>query len=132
MKRRTWYSHFAKASARATGRPITFVIAALIIVITGPIFRFNAEWQEIVQTITAIVTFLMVFIIQNTQNRDTEAIHIKLDELIRATEGARNELMDLEELEPSDLDRYRTSYERLATAARRTAQPALDTGTPDV
>jgi low affinity Fe/Cu permease len=131
LKRRTWYSHFAKASARATGRPITFIVAALVIVITGPIFRFNATWQEIVQTVTAIVTFLMVFIIQNTQNRDTEAIHIKLDELIRSTQGARNELMDLEELEPKELDEYRNSYERLAAAARSSPHTALETGTPE-
>ena len=132
MKRRTWYSHFAKASARATGRPITFIVAALVIVITGPIFRFNATWQEIVQTVTAIVTFLMVFIIQNTQNRDTEALHIKLDELIRVTKGAHNTLMDLEEHEEETLESARERYTALAAAARAEVDQGLkDTGTPE-
>ena len=117
--KQSWYTHFAKASARATGRPFTFIVAALVIAITGPILRFDDRWQEIVQTVTAIVTFLMVFIIQNTQNRDTEAMQIKLDELMRNTPGARKELMDIEELEPEELDRYRTSFVKLAADARR-------------
>ena len=122
MNRRTWYTHFTKASARATGRPSTFILAALVIAITGPLFHFDDRWQQVIQTSTAIVTFLMVFIIQNTQNRDTEAIQIKLDELIRNTQGARQELMDLEELEPEDLDKYRNSFQELAAKARQASR----------
>ena len=122
MNRRTWYTHFTKATARATGRPSTFILAALVIAITGPLFHFDNRWQQVIQTSTAIVTFLMVFIIQNTQNRDTEAIQIKLDELIRNTQGARQELMDLEELEPEDLDKYRNSFQELAAEARQASK----------
>lgn len=116
-----WFSRFAKRASRFAGRPLTFALAAGLIVawlVTGPIFRFSDTWQLIINTTTTIVTFLMVFLIQNTQNRDTEAIQIKLDELIRATEGAHNALMDLEELEQGALDRFRERYEALARKAR--------------
>jgi low affinity Fe/Cu permease len=118
----SWFTHFAKATARITGRPITFGIAVAVIVIwavTGPIFQFSDTWQLVINTSTTIVTFLMVFLIQNTQNRDSEAIQIKLDELIRAIEGAQNSLLDLEELEEDDLDKMRQTYEDLAAKARQ-------------
>src|ERR671923_1982333 len=93
------------------------VIAAWVI--SGPIFHFSDTWQLVINTATTIVTFLMVFLIQNTQNRDTEAIQLKLDELIRATQGAHNALLDLEEIDEERLGRYKNSYERLAAQARQ-------------
>ena len=119
--RTAWYSRFAKMAAHFSGRPLTFVVAVAVIVVwavTGPMFGFSDTWQLVINTGTTIVTFLMVFLIQNTQNRDTEAIQIKLDELIRATGGASNALLDLEELELEKLDRFRAKYEALAQAAR--------------
>jgi low affinity Fe/Cu permease len=105
---------------------VTFAIAASVIVvwaITGPIFGFSDTWQLVINTCTTIVTFLMVFLIQSTQNRDTEAIQVKLDEIIRAIGSAQNELLDLEELEEADLDRIRETYRELAQKARRERQP---------
>jgi low affinity Fe/Cu permease len=117
-----WFTQFAKWSARVTGRPIAFGLAVGVIIVwavTGPLFDFSDTWQLVINTGTTIVTFLMVFLIQNTQNRDTGAMHIKLDELIRAIEGAHNALLDMEELEDRDIDRIRMNYERLAESARR-------------
>ncbi len=105
-----------------TGRPLTFVLAVVIILIwgaTGPLFGFSDTWQLVINTGTTIVTFLMVFLIQNTQNRDTEALQIKLDELIRAVKGARNEVLDLEEMDEKELDEIREEYLGLADRARR-------------
>ena len=116
------FNELAKWASRATGKPVTFALAALTIVvwaITGPLFGFNETWQLVINTGTTIITFLMIFLIQNTQNRDTAAIHIKLDELIRAMEGAHNALLDLEELEDRDLERLRDDYEKLAARARK-------------
>ena len=118
---RSRFARFATAASRAAGRPLTFVIAVVSIVIwaaSGPLFGFSDTWQLVINTTTTIVTFLMVFLIQNTQNRDAEAMHIKLDELIRAVEGAQNSLLDLEELEDEELDRIRSRYEDLARQAR--------------
>jgi low affinity Fe/Cu permease len=115
------FNDLAKWASRTTGRPMTFVLAALTIVIwgvTGPLFGFSETWQLVINTGTTIITFLMIFLIQNTQNRDTAAIQIKLDELIRAMEGAHNALLDLEELEDHELDRLRDDYEALAAKAR--------------
>lgn len=132
----SWFTRWAKWAARATGRPVTFVIAVAIIliwVLTGPIFGFSDTWQLVINTSTTIVTFLMVFLIQNTQNRDTEALQVKLDELIRATEGAHNAFLDLEELDEEQLDRIRTNYERLAEEARADLRSGMnDTHVPDV
>ncbi|MGE0594244.1 MAG: low affinity iron permease family protein [Vicinamibacterales bacterium] len=129
------YSRFAKAAARFCGRPRTFMLAAGVIVVwvvTGPLFDFSDTWQLVINTGTTIITFLMVFLIQNTQNRDTEAIQIKLDELIRATEGAHNALLDLEEIEEDALDRFRRKYHALAAAAREDlARGTKDTGRPE-
>ena len=122
---KTWnklISELAKWASRTTGRPTTFILAALTIIVwavTGPIFGYNETWQLVINTGTTIITFLMIFLIQNTQNRDTAAIQIKLDELIRAMEGAHNALLDLEELEDHDLERLRNDYEDLAAEARK-------------
>src|SRR6187399_1237982 len=118
---KTIFSRFARWIAAITGRPKTFGFAVLIILVwgvTGPLFHFSDTWQLVINTGTTIVTFLMVFLIQNTQNRDTEAMQVKLDELIRATKGAHNALLDLEELEEDKLDAFRARYEALASAAR--------------
>jgi low affinity Fe/Cu permease len=117
-----WFTRIAKAAARGAGKPITFMIAVAIILIwaiTGPIFHFSDTWQLVINTSTTIITFLMVFLIQNTQNRDTEALQIKLDELIRAMGGAQNALLDLEELEDEELDEIRQDYLDLAEKAHK-------------
>ena len=135
MKNTSWFSRFAKATARFTGRPRTFTLAVTVIlvwIVTGPIFHFSDTWQLVINTGTTIITFLMVFLIQNTQNRDTEAIQVKLDELIRATQGAHNALLDLEELEEEHLDQFRAKYQVLASSARENLSRGLvDTDTPE-
>lgn len=135
MASNNWYSNAAKAASRYAGRPATFSLAVLVIlvwIVTGPLFGFSDTWQLVINTGTTIVTFLMVFLIQNSQNRDTEAIQIKLDELIRATRGAHNALLDLEELDEESLDAFRTRYEALAAAARKGLRDGLhDTDTPE-
>ncbi|HEX6436415.1 MAG TPA: low affinity iron permease family protein [Candidatus Binatia bacterium] len=118
---RSWFSRFAKSTAKITGKPVTFMIAVSIVVvwaIMGPMFGFSDTWQLVINTGTTIITFLMVFLIQNTQNRDSEALQVKLDELIRATHGAQNALLDLEELEEEELDRIKAGYEKIAERAR--------------
>lgn len=130
------FDRFAKAAARFSGRPAAFTLAAGTVaawVITGPIFGFSDSWQLVINTATTVVTFLMVFLIQNTQSRDTEAMQIKLDELIRVTEAASNALLDLEELDERTLDEYRAGYEALARQSRalvaaRTAGRAAEPG----
>lgn len=135
-KSRTSFTRFAKWTARVTGRPSAFAIATAVIVawaVTGPLFSFSDTWQLVINTGTTIVTFLMVFLIQNTQNRDSEAMQVKLDELIRVVEGAHNALLDLEELEESELDRIRSKYEKLAELARAELRRGnIDTGVPKV
>jgi low affinity Fe/Cu permease len=135
MHNATWYSRMAKTTARYSGRPWVFAVAAGVIVVwlvSGPMFGFSDTWQLVINTGTTIVTFLMVFLIQNTQNRDTEAMQVKLDELIRATKGAHNALLDLEELEEDKLDAFRARYEALANAARaELGRGDLDTDTPE-
>ena len=117
----SWFSRFAKSTARITGKPVTFMIAASVVVawaVTGPLFGFSDTWQLVINTGTTIITFLMVFLIQSTQNRDSEAMQVKLDELIRATQGAHKALLDLEELEEEELDRIKAGYEEIAEQAR--------------
>ncbi|HEU5304287.1 MAG TPA: low affinity iron permease family protein [Gemmatimonadales bacterium] len=115
------FSHLAKWTARSAGHPSTFGLAVGVILIwaaTGPIFHFSDTWQLVINTGTTVVTFLMVFLIQSTQNRDGIAVQLKLDELIRAVHGARNSTLSLEELTEQELEELRTDYLRLATAAR--------------
>ena len=118
------------------GHPRAFGSAVFIVLawgLTGPLFAFSDTWQLAINTGTTIVTFLMVFLIQNTQNRDNAAAQLKLDELIRSTKGAHNALLDLEELTQEDLEQFRVTYEKLAERARRDIQSGLkDTGTPEV
>jgi low affinity Fe/Cu permease len=135
-KSRSQFTRLAKATARATGRPAAFILAVGVILawlVTGPLFRFSDTWQLVINTGTTIITFLMVFLIQNTQNRDAEAVQVKLDELLRATSGAHNALLDLEELEQRELDQIRSGYARLAEGARANLRRGeCDTGVPDV
>jgi low affinity Fe/Cu permease len=135
MQNTAMYSQFAKSASRFCGKPIVFVLAVCTIgvwIVTGPLFRFSDTWQLVINTATTIITFLMVFLIQSTQNRDTEAMQIKLDELIRATQGAHNALLDLEELEEEQLDAFRAKYQSLAQAARlRVHKGNVDTDTPE-
>ena len=114
------FSHFAQWVAHAAGTPIIFALAVLVIVgwaVTGPLFHFSDTWQLVINTGTTIVTFLMVFLIQNTQNRDTAAMQAKLDELIRATKMANNVMMNLEDLDDDTLARLREHYRKLAEQA---------------
>ena len=130
------FSRFSRWSSFVTGRPLAFNAAILIIlvwVISGPIFGFSDTWQLIINTATTIVTFLMVFLIQHTQNKDTEAMQVKLDELIRSIDGAHNALLNLEELEEEELELFRKRYLLLAREARKNIEQGLpDTGTPEI
>ena len=133
---KTWFTRFAKWTARMAGRPVSFTIAVLVIAVwalTGPLFGFSDTWQLIINTGTTIVTFLMVFLIQSTQNRDSEAIQVKLDELIRLSKGGHNALLDLEELEEEELDQIRQGYCKLAEEARaRLHRGESDTDSPEI
>jgi low affinity Fe/Cu permease len=130
------FSYVARRIAVLAGRPATFLAAVTAIVLWalgGPLFGFSDTWQLVVNTATTIVTFLMVFLIQNTQNRDTEAIQLKLDELIRATQGAHNALLHLEEMDDEQIERYQRSYRKLAAAARaKLERGELDTDSPEI
>jgi len=120
-KSTSWFTRFARVTSVAAGRPAVFFAAVAVIVIwavSGPLFQFSDTWQLVINTGTTIVTFLMVFLIQNTQNRDSEAIQVKLDELIRSIEGAHLALLDLEELDQEHLDRICRDYRDLARQAR--------------
>ena len=114
------FSRFATWASHTTGHPSTFILAVLIIlawVVSGPIFRFSDTWQLVINTSTTIITFLMVFIIQNTQNRDSVATQLKLDELIRSIENANNSLLNMEQLDEKELEDIRSGYLRLAEEA---------------
>jgi low affinity Fe/Cu permease len=125
MRRTSAFTRLAKSAARFTGRPLCFGLAVLVIVawvVTGPMFGYSNTWQLVINTGTTVVTFLMVFLIQNTQNRDGAAMQIKLDELIRAVKGAHNELVDLEDLSDQELEEMKAHYTRLAERARQKLQ----------
>jgi low affinity Fe/Cu permease len=121
----TSFTRFAKWTARTSGHPSTFALAAGVIVVwavTGPFFHFSDTWQLVINTGTTVVTFLMVFLIQNTQNRDGAAMQIKLDELIRAVHGARNTVLNLEEMTEEELEQLKAHYLSLAEQARARLQ----------
>jgi low affinity Fe/Cu permease len=129
----SWFTLFARHTAQLSGRPVAFILATLIVLawaVTGPIFHYSNTWQLVINTGTTIATFLMVFLIQNTQNRDSQAIHVKLDELIRASRGARNALLDLDNLSDEQLEKLRTHFARLADKAGRLADSAEKDGVP--
>lgn len=136
MKQTSWFDRFSKQAARAAGRSGTFTIACASVIVwitTGPLFGYSDTWQLAINTATTIITFLMVFLIQHTQNIDSQAVQIKLDELIRATKGAHNALLDLEEMTEKQLDDIQTKYGTLAKAAK--LRPRIeedDLGSPDV
>jgi low affinity Fe/Cu permease len=120
-ERRSAFTRFARWTSRMAGRPATFAGAVAVVVLwalSGPVFGYSDTWQLVINTSTTIVTFLMVFVIQNSQNSDSEAVQVKLDELIRAIEGAQNRLLDLEELDEEEIDKIRKDYRRLASEAR--------------
>lgn len=129
------FDRFAGAATHQAGSPAAFALALFVVLawaISGPLFGYSETWQLVINTGTTIVTFLMVFLIQNTQNRDTEAMQVKLDELIRATKGAHNALLDLEELEEDKLEAFRRRYQALAKQARGEIDlGAVDTDCPE-
>jgi len=135
-KSRSQFARLAKATSRWTGRPTAFFLSLSVVaawLVTGPLFHFSDTWQLVINTGTTVVTFLMVFLIQNTQYRDAEAVQVKLDELLRVTKGAHNALLDLEELEEQELDDIRAGYTRLAERAReKLRRGESDTDAPEV
>jgi low affinity Fe/Cu permease len=130
------FHRFSKVISKATGRPAAFMLAVAVVLgwlITGPIFKYSDTWQLVINTATTVVTFLMVFLIQNTQNRDTEALQVKLDELLRVTTGAHIALLDLENLSDRELDEIQATYITLAEEAReRLRRGGTDTDAPEV
>jgi low affinity Fe/Cu permease len=130
-----WFTRFARWTSVHAGRPSAFLVAVLVIVlwsVTGPLFGFSDTWQLVINTGTTIVTFLMVFLIQHTQNRDSQAIHVKLDELIRAKKGARNALLDLEDLSDEELEEIRASFTKLGAKAKRGSAEELNEAATEV
>ena len=129
------FTRFAKWTAKATGHPGSFGLAVIVVAvwaISGPVFGFSDTWQLVINTGTTIVTFLMVFLIQSTQNSDTGALQVKLDEVIRSLEGAHNALLDLEEMDEKQLEAVRAKYRRLAAKAREhLGEGLLDTDCDD-
>jgi low affinity Fe/Cu permease len=135
-KSSSWFTHIAKWTSHVSGSPAAFTLAMgtiLVWGITGPLFGFSDTWQLVINTGTTIVTFLMVFLIQNTQNRDSQAIQVKLDEIIRCTTGAHNALLNLEELEEHELNQICVEYKQIAERAREALRRGKsDTGTPSI
>lgn len=118
---RSWFGRVAQRTSVYAGRPVAFLAAVLTIVVwlvSGPLFGFSDTWQLVINTGTTIVTFLMVFLIQNSQNRETVALHLKMDEILRATKTAQNRFMDLEDLDDEELEEIREHYRHLAERAR--------------
>ncbi len=129
----SFFTRFSKRISKAVGHPAAFAVALAVVAvwgISGPLVGWSDTWQLVINTGTTIVTFLMVFLIQNTQNRDTAAIQVKLDELIRAIEGAHNALLDLEELDEKELEHVRMQYETLAQQAREELTTRARNGVP--
>jgi len=121
MDIKKFFGTMAKKTAAYSGHPAAFITAFTVVVIwavTGPVFHYSETWQLVINTGTTIITFLMVFLIQSSQNRDTAAIQLKLDELIRVTKGAHNVLLDLEDLNEDELARFKEKYEKIASSAR--------------
>jgi low affinity Fe/Cu permease len=131
-----WFSYVAKRTAKGAGHPVTLGMAVAIVVlwaVTGPVFGYSDTWQLVINTGTTIITFLMVFLIQHTQNRDTDAMHMKLDELIRAQRGAHNSVIALEDLPDEQLRELGDQYAKLADVARsRLRNGSRDTGSPEL
>lgn len=134
--RRSFFFRFSKSAANTAGHPWTFGLAVLVVslwAVTGPIFHFSDTWQLVINTSTTIVTFLMVFLIQNTQNRDILAVHLKLNELIRATEGAHNSLMEIENLSDEELQQIDNQYKKLSEITLQKIRVGKkDIGCPDI
>ena len=129
------FTRFAKGASRLAGRPATFAVASISVIawaVMGPVFHYSEAWQLTINTATTIITFLMVFLIQATQNRDAEALQIKLDEVIRALAKARNELLDTEEMEEEDLEELKRNYLRLAERARDREGDPREAHMPDL
>lgn len=129
FRKRNLFESFSHRVALLAGRPATFMIACscvLLWIISGPLFVYSDTWQLVINTGTTIITFLMVFLIQNTQNSDTEALHLKLDELIRTTKGAHMSLLDLEEITQEDLDKFKAEYEEIARKAYKRLKNGQD------
>ena len=121
-RRGSWFTRFAKSTARAAGHPATFCVAVAVIVLwaaTGPLFGFSDTWQLVINTGTTIITFLMVFLVQNTQNRDARALHLKLDELLRSVKQARNNLIDLENCTDEEIDQIERQFHALKKREQR-------------
>jgi low affinity Fe/Cu permease len=136
MPKKDFFTKFADKAAHYAGSPVAFIVAFAVVLgwaATGPLFGFSDTWQIVINTATTIVTFLLVFLIQQTQNRDSKAVQLKLDELIRATAGTHTAMLDLEELKESELDALRQKYEDLAERARKRMRAGeTDTGIPKV
>jgi|SRR6185503_16803019 len=136
LRRTSPFDRFAKQAEYAMGHPRAFAVAVVAILLwaaTGPFFQYSDTWQLVINTATTIVTFLMVFLIQNSQNRDSAAIQLKLDELIRSREGAHNALLSLEGLTLDEIQEIKVHYEKLASCARNNIkQGTADTDTPEV
>ncbi len=121
-KRGDWFGQMAQRTSHFAGHPVAFLLAVASLVIwgiTGPLYHFSDTWQLVANTATSLITFLMVFIIQNSQNRDTKAIHLKLDELIRAVKAAHNEMIDIEKLSGQELEKLASRYERIRGEAQQ-------------
>jgi len=128
---KTWFRGLAKTIAAAIGSPLAFVLAALVVVIwavLGPVFDYSNTWQLVINTSTTIITFLVVFMIQNTQNRDSKAIHLKLDELIRSIENARNGMIDSEDLPDDELSRLEGEFAKLRTSTEKSPASPVRVG----